>query len=151
MSKSSENSKAEETQTAEEKVVKAFLVGFGADCMSPVFAEAVVNDDGTLHLPAMDDTREGLRFVGRDGQESAVFMPTMTTCYPGALVEIKKYVYGLDLVWAPRGLDKNQLTRDHGPKGPVEEALEQYFRSNGVQPSVFLGTRLLDLPFNARP
>ncbi|KAI0535073.1 hypothetical protein GGR58DRAFT_519688 [Xylaria digitata] len=116
------------------KVVKAFLVGTCIVGISPIFAEAATKDNGAL--PPMDDSLDGLRFVGRDGQEHARYISVMTTCYAGAMTEIKKYLYDVDVTWAPKGVDKSQLTRDRARKGPVEEALDNFLRSNSAGPSM---------------
>ncbi|TRX98545.1 hypothetical protein FHL15_000619 [Xylaria flabelliformis] len=119
------------------KVVKAFLVGYCPQTgIYPIFAEAATKDP--LRLPSMDDSRDGLRFVGRDGQERAHYIPVMTICHPGAMTEIKKYLYGVNVTWGPQGVDKHQLTRDRDRKGPVEDALTNFVRSNGTRPSIRL-------------
>ncbi|KAH8161875.1 hypothetical protein CIB48_g6362 [Xylaria polymorpha] len=142
MSNNSDNRKAEATtatagaDATPGKVVKAFLVGYCTSGISPIFAEAATKESGALRLPSMDDSREGLRFVGRDGREHAHYIPIMSTCYTGAMTEIKKYLYDVDVTWAPQGADKSQLTRDRARKGPVEEALENFFRGKGARPSI---------------
>ncbi|KAF2968343.1 hypothetical protein GQX73_g5227 [Xylaria multiplex] len=142
MSGNSDNQKAEATNATvgadpnPAKVVKAFLVGFCITGISPIFAEAATKDNGAIPLPRMDDSRDGLRFVGRDGQEHAHFMPATATCYVGAMTEIKKYLYGIDVTWAPKGVDKSQLTRDRACKGPVEEALDHFLRGKGARPKI---------------
>ncbi|KAJ3570379.1 hypothetical protein NPX13_g5748 [Xylaria arbuscula] len=141
----SENAQAEATQATGDKIVKAFFVGSSAhDFRVPMFAEAAVEETDTLHLPTMDDSRDGLRFVDRDGQEITHFMPIMTTCYPGAIIEIKKYVYGHDVPWVPRGLDNSQLTRDRDSRGPVEAALDIHLRLLELEFSISRVRRLLN-------
>ncbi|KAJ2990195.1 hypothetical protein NUW58_g3072 [Xylaria curta] len=149
MSNNSNNRKAEATGATAgtnlnpDKVVKAFLVGYCTAGISPIFAEAATENDSALALPGMDDSRDGLRFVGRNGQEQAHYIPVMTTCYTGAMTEIKKYLYDVDVTWAPQGVDKNQLTRDRACKGPVEEALDNFLRSKGARPSLAMSLGLI--------
>ncbi|GAW23554.1 hypothetical protein ANO14919_131180 [Xylariales sp. No.14919] len=122
-------------------VTKAFLVGFCVAGIDTVFAEAAITttgaaDNGTLHLPVMDDSRDGLRFVGRDGREHVNYIPTITMCFPGALAEVKKYLYGVPVEWVPQGIDAGQLTRDRDCTSPLEGGLEGFLRANGVRPDI---------------
>lgn len=148
MSNNSDTQKAEATDATAGvdpnlgKVVKAFFVGCN-NIMVPVFAEALTGDDGALRIPRMDDSRDGLRFVRRDGQEeNANYIPTVTTCYPGAMVEIKKYLYDVGVIWAPKNIDKGLLTRERDGKGPVEEALETFFHNHGSQAQLIIAEAL---------
>ncbi|KAJ8119165.1 hypothetical protein ONZ43_g3843 [Nemania bipapillata] len=118
-----------------DKVTKAFLVGYSATTMCPVFAEATIKGNGTPSLPSMHDSQDGLRFVGRDGQEHTHYIPAMTPLLCRRKGRDQEVLYDVDVIWAPKGIDKSQLTRDRDGQGPVEEALENFLRSSGAQPS----------------
>jgi len=143
-------------------VVKAFFVGRCRAGVMAIFAEAATtptpattttaaaegNDDNNngdgdgddapppTNLPDMDDSREDLRFVDRHGQEHARFIPTTTFISDGAMAEVKKYLYGVDVAWAPKdfgNVNERQLTRGRAGKGPVERALDNFIMSNGAK------------------
>jgi hypothetical protein len=97
----------------DKEIVKAFFVGICNAGAMVIFAEAATtpttsndnNDtddmDGehstSINLPNMNDSPEGLRFVDCCGQEYAHFTPTMTFICDGAMTEVKKYLYGVDV------------------------------------------------------
>ncbi|TRX91028.1 hypothetical protein FHL15_008010 [Xylaria flabelliformis] len=97
----SQNLEAKATATAgvePSKVVKDFHIDW-SQAARVLFASALTND-GTLCLPSTDDSLKGLRFVSDDGQEHAYkpyFRLSLLSATLGALTEIKKYLYDIDV------------------------------------------------------
>ncbi|KAI1269325.1 hypothetical protein F5Y18DRAFT_95660 [Xylariaceae sp. FL1019] len=112
------------------KVVRAVCVGT-SDGTEPVFAEASYKDG---KLPKLDDTRDGVRLVGPDGKEHDYFTPSVWFFYLGAIVEVKKYLYGLEVMWMPLVEVKRDIPRDSSFNhncGYIAEAIVGYLHHEG--------------------
>ncbi|KAI0161243.1 hypothetical protein GGR57DRAFT_498760 [Xylariaceae sp. FL1272] len=98
----------------------------------PVFAEASYTDG---KLPRLDASRDGVRLVTADGQEHDYFIPNTWLLYRGAIVEMKKYLYGLAIEWFPLTEVKRDIARDvyyNHHNGWIHAVIVDYLQGNGV-------------------